>query len=105
MKVKATLDLYADMGGSSRNGTSCQGYLPGNTSYESVVKVFGRPRRGMSPDGKTKTEWIGRINGLEFSIYDYKSINEAEKNTDWHIGGKVKLVAELVNLYFRQALK
>jgi hypothetical protein len=26
---------------------------------------------------------------------------EPERNTDWHIGGKQKFVAELVNIYFK----
>ena len=51
----------------------CQGYLPEGTRYEDIVRVFGGPQIGMSPDGKTKAEWVGRINGLVFTIYDYKS--------------------------------
>ena len=63
--------------------------------------VFGKPQLGASPDGKTKAEWIGRINGLVFTIYDYKSQLDPERNTDWHIGGKLDLVADLVNIYFK----
>ncbi len=48
-----------------------------------------------------KAEWVGRINGLVFTIYDYKSKLDPERNTDWHIGGKQKFAAELVNLYFK----
>lgn len=43
---------------------------------------------------------MGRINGLVSMIYDYKSKLDLEHNTDWHIGGKVGFVAELVGLYF-----
>lgn len=101
MKVKTTLNLNISMGGVSHDGTGCQGYLPEGTRYEDIVRVFGGPQLGKSPDGKIKAEWIGRINGLVFTIYDYKSKIDPERNIDWHIGGKVKLVSELVNLYFK----
>ena len=101
MKVKAELDLKVEMGGASHDGTGCQGYLPEGARHEDIVRVFGDPQSGNSPDGKIKTEWIGRINGLVFTIYDYKSRLDPERNTDWHIGGKQKFVAELVNLYFK----
>jgi len=66
--------------------------------------VFGEPQFGGSLDGKIKAEWVGSINGLVFTIYDYKSRIDPERNTDWHIGGKVKLVAVLVNSYFKARL-
>ena len=101
MKVKAEIELIVTMGGVSHDGTGCQGYLPEGTRYEDIVRVFGGPQLGASPDGKIKAEWVGRINGLVFTIYDYKSKLDPERNTDWHIGGKQKFVAELVNLYFK----
>jgi len=100
MKVKTELDLKVEMGGVSHIGTGCQGYLPEGTMYEDIVRVFGQPQLGRSLDGKTKAEWVGRINGLVFTIYDYKSSLEPERNTDWHIGGKHKFVAELVKIYY-----
>jgi len=104
MKIKVELDLKVEMGGVSHDGTGCQGYLPEDTRYEEIVRVFGQPQLGKSLDGKTKTEWVGRINGLVFTIYDYKSSLEPERNTDWHIGGKMKFVAELVNLFYKKSL-
>ncbi len=101
MKVKAEIELKVEMGGVSHDGTGCQGCLPEGTRYEDVVRVFGAPQLGASPDGKIKAEWVGRINGLVFTIYDYKSKLDPERNTDWHIGGKKKFVADLVNIYFR----
>lgn len=101
MKVKAELDLKVEMGGVSLDGTGCQGYLPEGTRYEDIVRVFGRPQFGNSSDGKIKAEWVGRINGLVFTIYDYKSRLEPERNTDWHIGGRVSFVAKLVNLFMK----
>ncbi len=100
MKVKAELDLKIEMGGVSHDGTGCQGYLPEGTRYEDIVRVFGGPQLGASIDGKIKAEWIGRINGLVFTIYDYKSKLDPERNTNWHIGGKTKFVADLVIIYF-----
>ena len=104
MKVKADLDLKVEMGGVSHDGTGCQGYLPEGTRYEDIVRVFGGPQLGKSPDGKIKTEWVGRINGLVFTIYDYKSRLDPERNTEWHIGGKMKFVAKIVNNYFKVEL-
>lgn len=101
MKVQATLDINVTMGDVSHDGTGCQGYLPEGTRYEDIVRVFGGPQLGASLDGKIKAEWVGRINGLVFTIYDYKSRLDPERNTDWHIGSKVQLAAELVNLYFQ----
>jgi len=100
MKVKAEIELKVEMGGVSHDGTGCQGYLPEGTRYEDIVRVFGAPQLGTSLDGKIKAEWVGRINGLVFTIYDYKSKLDPERNTDWHIGGKQKFVAELVIIYF-----
>ena len=101
MKVKAEIDLNVQMAGACNLGTGFQGYLPDGTRYEDVVRVFGEPHLGQSLDGKIKAEWVGKINGLVLTIYDYKSSVEPERNTCWHIGGKVKFVAELVNLYFK----
>jgi hypothetical protein len=101
MKIKAEIDITVAMGGVSHDGTACQGYLPEGTRYEDIVRVFGAPQLGTSPDGKIKAEWVGRINGLVFTIYDYKSKLDPERNTDWHIGGKQKFVAELVYIFFR----
>lgn len=101
MKVRTTLDLNITMGDVSHDGTGCQGYLPEGTRYEDIVRVFGRHQLGASLDGKIKAEWVGRINGLVFTIYDYKSRLDPERNTNWHVGGKQKFVAELVTLYFK----
>jgi len=104
MKVKAELDLKVEMGGVSLDGTGCQDYLPEGTQYEDIVRVFGGPQLGKSLDGKIKAEWVGRINGLVFTIYDYKSNVEPKSNTDWHIGGKIKFVGQLINIYFNKLI-
>jgi len=105
MKVKAELDLKVEMGVVSHVGTGCQGYLPEGTRYEDIVRVFGQPQLGRSLDNKIKAEWVGRINGLVFTIYDYKSLLEPERNTDWHIGGKTKLTYDLVKVFLLQIKK
>lgn len=101
MKVQATLDINVTMGDVSHDGTGCQGYLPEGARYEDIVRVFGGSQLGKSLDGKTKAVWVGRINSLVFTIYDYKARLDPERNTDWHIGAKVKLAAELVNIFFK----
>ncbi|MFH1385094.1 MAG: hypothetical protein ABIH47_09080 [Candidatus Omnitrophota bacterium] len=102
MKVNMTLDINVAMGGASNAGTGFRGYMPEGTRYEDLVRVFGEPQLGASQDGKIKAEWIGRINELVFTIYDYKSKLEPQQNTNWHIGGKLKLAAELVIAYFNE---
>jgi hypothetical protein len=101
MKVKMELDLDVQMGAGSPTGTGCQGYMPEGTMYEELVRVFGDPQVTSSLDGKIQAEWFGRINGLQFTIYDYKSRVEPERNTDWHIGGKHKVVVELLRAYYQ----
>ena len=103
MKVKAEIDLNVQMGVGSIEGTGCQGYMPEGTTYAELVKVFGEPKSNESLDGKIKVEWFGRINGLQFTIYDYKSSVDPEKNTDWHIGGKNKFVVDLIGLHFKNS--
>ena len=80
----------------SHDGTGLQGYLPEGTRYEDIIRVFGEPQFGKSPDGKIKVQWVGQINGLVFTIYDYKSRLEPERNTNWHIGGKIAMTADLI---------
>jgi len=101
MKVKMELDLEVQMGAGSPDGTGCQGYMPEGTTYDDLVEVFGEPQITSSLDGKIQAEWFGRINGLQFTIYDYKSPVDPARNTDWHIGGKTKIVRDIVVLYFR----
>jgi len=105
MKVKMTLDLNISMGGVSPDNTGCKGYMPEGTTYADLIMVFGEPQIKSSPDGKIKAEWVGKINGLVFTIYDYKTKIESKYNTDWHIGGKIKMVSELVNFYFKNSKK
>lgn len=101
MKTKITLDLEVRMGGTKPVGTGLLGYFPDGTKYGELVRVFGEPLRGASPDGKVKAEWRGTINGFEFTIYDYKSPVEPKDCTDWHIGGRNRLAMDLLIAYYR----
>lgn len=106
MKVTVEMDIEVVMGHpASRTGTGLQGYLPKGTRYEEIVAVFGAPQLGESDDHKVKAEWYGILNGLVFTIYDYKSDVAPERNTEWHIGGNQRMIADLVAGYFREALK
>ncbi len=84
--------------------TSQQGRFPEGTRYKDLVKIFGEPQFGESIDGKIQVEWVGKINGSIFTIYDYNSKVNPKQNTDWHIGGKHAMTADLVKAYFAAAL-
>ena len=87
-------------------GTSLQGYFPNNTVYNDLVEVFGESN-GKGEDYKTDVEWIGKINDLVFTIYNYKDGKKYLKSqgkdirdiTMWHIGGKNKEVVKLLTEY------
>ena len=99
MKPNITIAVEVTMGG-TRPGTGFMGYMPTGTSYKDLVRVFGKPNIGASLDGKVKAEWLGRINGLDFTIYDYKSPVAPEECQDWHIGGRNAMIAPLIVAYF-----
>lgn len=87
-------------------GTGFKGYIEG-ASYKELVRVFGHPDpdTAETSDGKMRVEWIGRILGMIFTIYDYKDDRPIDKIRDWHVGGKEAAVVELVNNYFQAAKK
>ena len=85
-------------------GSSLQGYI--DIHYEDLVRIFGEPN--MPNDGyKVDAEWAGRIDGVFFTIYNYKDgLNyngetglPVEEITDWHIGGFSKEAHRIVSLY------
>lgn len=104
MKVNIELELHIEMGAGSHYGTGLKGYLPEGTTYNQIIQVFGEPQMKSSPDGKIQVCWFGKINGLQFTIYDYKSSLNPQLNTHWHIGGKHKMVSEVVNAYCTNAI-
>jgi hypothetical protein len=100
--MNETKEIKITMGEVKIDGTGRVGYLPKRTRYSDICKVFGMPQYlDKSSDGKTQAEWQGKINDLIFTIYDYKSEVELEKNEDWHIGGHKEITADLVITYFK----
>lgn len=91
--------------------TSLQGYVPEGVTYEDLVKLFGEPGSG---DGcKTDCEWRGKIGGVPFTIYNYKTgrnylgmdegkDEERMEGSDWHVGGKSPAAAYLVEKFIRR---
>jgi hypothetical protein len=81
-----------------------QGQLPAGTTYEEVCRVFGKPQEyDPYTQDKIKARWMGTMNNLAFTIYDYKSEYCPEQTTDWHIGGHTDIVAVLLGAYFARA--
>jgi len=82
------------------SGTYLQGYL--YASYKELVKVFGEPNYGRSPDGKIQVEWCLKINDTIVTIYDYKENVPPEEVTEWHIGGNSRDDAATETISFFQ---
>lgn len=74
------------------NGTGLQGYI--NTSYRSLIKLFGPGELGFD---KCANHWIftEKRTGLSISLYDYKYDASADKNYGWHVGAKDSETASL----------
>jgi len=91
-------------------GTSYTGNVL--TSYKNLVKIFGEPNAGPSPDGKVSTQWnLETKAGSIVTIYDYKktvlyapeymSVEEFRnlESYNWYIGGYSIHVAEDIRQY------
>ena len=95
-KVKLLKDF------SKLNGTSLQGQI--NCDYATLVQVFGEPQ-GAYDDFKSDCAWDLIINGTICTIYNYKDGKnylganglDKENITDWHVGGRSRFCATLVN--------
>lgn len=63
-----------------------------NISYSDLFELFGRPQLTPNIDNpgydKTEVEWIGKINGVRFWIYDWKLHKPADLITFWCVGGR-----------------
>jgi len=103
IKADVMLEMEVDLCGMNAFGTKFVGYMPDGTTYTSLVEVFGQPQR-TSFGGQRQAEWQGTINGLIFTIYDYRSERSPRCNTVWHIGGNNVLTARLLNAYFKAVL-
>lgn len=86
--------------------TWLQGYCPPSTTYEDLVKLFGKPT---TVDGyKTDAEWIIEFeDGTIATIYNYKTGKnycgdeglevEDMSGNDWHIGGSNSKSVDRIN--------
>ena len=63
--------------------TSLIGYM--TTTYDQIVAAFGEPTEFSD---KTTAEWLLKVDGVVFSIYDWKEPETPFGVYDWHIGGK-----------------
>lgn len=107
--------LKIKMGAGKVSGTSAQGYMPDGVTYQQLVDVFGCPNGDVDQDTKIDCEWYGTIDDdasdRTFTIYNYKTgrsyLGDAGKEIEhlvgkeWHIGGNLPYVAELVVQYFK----
>jgi len=94
--------------------TACQSYMPEGTTYAQLVKAFGEPNKAEVDNFKTDVAWSGFIDGMLFTIYNYKTgkayLKEQGKaiedlvGDDWHIGGKELAVVELVIEFLKETL-
>jgi hypothetical protein len=84
-------------------GTGLAGYI--DCSYKSLVSLLGKPN-GQSDGYKTDAEWVVEMNGKVLTIYNYKDGKNyngrnglaISKITDWHIGTKENVDAEIKEL-------
>lgn len=87
------------------NGTCLQGEV--STTYDNLVKFFGKPDHTESGDGKVTCEWCLQFeDGTVATIYDWKVGYTPKFLYDWHIGGTsqraVHLVSEVMGGVARQ---
>ena len=100
MKIEMEVEVnVTDLNSVSRIGTSYKGCV--DVSYFRLKKAFGKPQLNPYEDSKVKAQWSGNINGMVFTIYDYKSDSSCEKNRDWHIGGNNKMIVDLIVAYLK----
>ena len=70
--------------------------------YAVLVSYFGEPDIG--DQEKTEVEWVGSVDGYQYSIYDYKEGKcwagdkgkDVKQITDWHIGGRDPVVVHML---------
>ena len=91
----------------SMEGASQKGEL--TTTFESLVKVFGKPNA--EADDVTDFKWKGTINGKPFEIYNYKDgpaygfepIPE-DADWEWYVNGFSGEVANQLTEFFTRAI-
>lgn len=79
------------------NGTSLQGSI--TIKYQDLVNVLGKPH--WNDGDKITAEWnFKTVEGVVFTIYDYKEERTPKDLYDWHIGGHGELVLTVVQNLF-----
>ena len=79
----------------SSNGTCLQGYI--ETTYDELVKVFGKPTELEGDGDKVTVEWILQFSdGTVATIYDWKLSETPMGVYNWHIGGRSQRAVDLV---------
>jgi hypothetical protein len=81
------------------NGSSYMGDV--TCKYEKLVKVFGNPQTGIF-DGKVTCEWEGKLDGVLFTIYDWKTDVPYKENLNWNIGGFNQKAVNAVKLFLAE---
>ena len=98
-ECRLTAELRVEMGISPKAtiGTGFVGYLntghdDARTAIKKICRAFGAPEAVL--DSKITLIWRGKINGIIFTIYDYK------KDGYWHIGGNYDIISDLINAFY-----
>jgi len=89
------------------NGTSLKGEI--NCRFSTLVNAFGKPNDEYD-DYKSDAAWRGKINGVVFTIYNWKNgknyLGSQGKDVDditcWHIGGYNNDAVAAVKAYILQ---
>ena len=87
-------------------GTSLQGVMPPDVTFEDLLDIFGEPTNTYQGH-KVRVEWRGTVNGRVFTIYDYKCTEillESLTGEYWHIGGCSPVVADDLIQYITEKL-
>lgn len=79
------------------NADMCSGRGSVDTTYSTLISLFGKPCPIYSFDGKVRAEWIIKFDdGTIATIYDWKENQPLEQVTDWHVGGFSPKALDLV---------
>ena len=92
--------------GADAEETSLQGYV--NATYDELVAAFGEP--GPSDGYKSDAEWDGLLDGVVFTIYNWKNGKnycgaegaDVHYITHWHVGGRSAQAAWNVDQFLKE---
>lgn len=104
MQVKITISETLNVKREEKyraTGTSYKGRIC--ESAMNLVNIFGEPNG--EPNDKTQAQWIIDTPAGLATIYDYKSEEPLEENTDWHVGGKSEEVMHWIILTIKKAVQ